>query len=165
MTTSDHITVAVFTSQDLFWYPICMDRYASQGQYYNPAIATQSKPGPSARQIMKSQHKPESFRRVRERHPRRKTPYVAMTFLIHFRTIENRITIWRRRAFLMICADACYTEHLLHREIILEKRDSMKRGKSLMGRVEDVVAQLCKQNNIIPGAEWIQVLPRFTFFS
>lgn len=30
-----------------------------------------------------------------------------------------------------------------------------------MGRTDDVVRQVCKLNNIIPGVEWIQMPPGF----
>lgn len=59
-------------------------------------------------------------------------------------------------AYLKICTD---TEHPLHRKIIVEKRNMLKRGKIWMGRADIVVRQACEVNNISTGAEWVPVHP------
>jgi hypothetical protein len=60
----------------------------------------------------------------------------AMTYLLDFPTILNRISLCRTRAYLRINAD---TQHPLHSEIRNIKGEKLKRDKSWMGQAVDII--------------------------
>ena len=88
----------------------------------------------------------------------RDTSCVAMRYLLDFPTMNHRIKIWRARAYLKISADK---QHPLHEALFREKGDRLKRGKSWMGRAEDIVRQVCSLTSINPGKEWVPGPPAF----
>ena len=88
----------------------------------------------------------------------RDTSCVAMRYLLDFPTMNQRIKIWRARAYLKICADK---KHPLHQELFSERGERLLRGKSWLGRAEDIIKTVCSLTDITHGEEWIPVLTSF----
>jgi ribonuclease HI len=88
----------------------------------------------------------------------RDTPCVTMRYLLDFPTMAQRINLWRARAYLRVCSD---TQHPLHQELGTRKGNRLKRGKSWMGRAQDVIRPFCAPNSIDLGEEWIPVPREF----
>ena len=82
-------------------------------------------------------------------------PCVTMRLLLDFPTMENKIMAWRARSYLRISAD---TQHPLHSELPREKGNRLARGKSWLGRAEDVVKLVVNDiAEIEAGPEWVSV--------
>ena len=84
----------------------------------------------------------------------RDTSARAMRYLLDCPTAEQRIQMCRARDYLQITADE---EHPLHPEILKVKGSRLKRGKSWMGRAEDIIQSVCRLEDVLPGAEWSRV--------
>src|SRR5579871_4377936 len=84
----------------------------------------------------------------------RDTPCVAMRYLLDFPSMAHRIALWRACAHFRISAN---TEHPLHEELGKERGNRLKRGKSWVGRAEDIIRVICEPTNIYAGEEWVCV--------
>jgi hypothetical protein len=78
-----------------------------------------------------------------------------MRYLLDF-PIQNRISLCRARAYLRISVD---TQHPLHSEIRSKKGERLRRGKSWMGQALDIIQQVCADNDIQEGEEWVYIPP------
>jgi hypothetical protein len=74
-------------------------------------------------------------------------------YLLDLPTIENRIKMCRARAYLRIIVDK---RHPLYCDMLKRKGSRLKRGRSWMGRGEDILEQICPLKDLEPGEEWIQ---------
>src|SRR5579871_4624984 len=84
----------------------------------------------------------------------RDTPCVAMRYLLDFPSMEHRIALWRARAHLRISANI---EHPLHEALGRIRGNMLKRGKSWVGRAEDIIRLVCEPTDIYSGEEWISM--------
>ena len=84
----------------------------------------------------------------------RDTSCVAMRYLLDFPTTNHRIKLWRATSYLKISTD---NKHPLRQALATKKGDRLKRGKSWMGRAEDVLGQVCSLGDIELGEEWVPV--------
>ena len=91
----------------------------------------------------------------------RDTEIRAMRYLLDCPTIDHRLQLCRARGYLRISGDKT---HPLHLEIGRPKGCRLKRGKSWMGRAEDVIQRVCALEDIEPGEEWVQVPVDFQAF-
>ena len=82
----------------------------------------------------------------------RDTSTRAMRYLLDCPTAEHRLQYCRARAYLQIHTDK---EHPLHSGIQKVKGSRLKRGKSWVGRAEDVIQSVCRLQDVAAGAEWI----------
>src|SRR5579871_4129296 len=82
----------------------------------------------------------------------RDTPCVAMRYLLDFPSMAHRIDLWRARAHFRISANI---EHPLHEELGKERGNRLKRGKSWVGRAEDIIRRICEHTDIPVGEEWV----------
>jgi hypothetical protein len=72
----------------------------------------------------------------------RDTSCRALRYLLGLPTIENRVKMCRARAYMRIVVDK---RHPLHWDILKPKCNRLKRGRSSMGRAEDILEQIFPQ--------------------
>jgi ribonuclease HI len=78
----------------------------------------------------------------------------AMRFLLDYPTMQQRVQLCQARAYLRISANK---GHPLHSDIGKVMSCRLKRGKSWLGRAEEVIQQVCLLDDVSSCEEWVNV--------